>query len=155
MFVYSRHECRVHNVWHIIYDQLFHVCLFQTKTTCPNVRHIINGQRSLSVWLPDKNTMSVMFDISSMIILLHVCVFQSSILCPYCLTCHLLLQLFMFASSRDKYRVLNVWHKIIDYHCSCLCLPELLTMSGLFDISSMIFLLYVSVFQSSIVFPYC
>ena len=61
----------------------------------------------------------------------------------------------MFVFSRVKYRVLIVRHMIYDHHCLWSCLPELHTMSLLFDISSMIFIFYVCVFQRSIVCPYC
>ena len=55
---------------------------------------------------------------------------------------------------KDKYHVLIVQHMINEHHCSCLCLPELHTVFLLFDIS-MTFLLYVCVFQNSIMCPYC
>ena len=87
--------------------------------------------------------MSLMFDISYMIVVLQVCVFQ-----------------------RYIYHVPNVWHIIYDYCSTCMCLPlihtvnfwyviydhcslslyllEVHTMTVMFDMPSMIIVLYVA-----------
>ena len=91
---------------------------------------------------------SIMFDISCMLIVVYVCVLHSSI--PYLIVQHIIhdhWSSFYFLSSWLKYRVLIVRHMIFDHHCLCLCIPELHTVSLLFGILSMIFLLYICVLE--------
>ena len=171
-------------IWHIIDDhpsfclwlQLSHIISFSLKWSMIivfvpmssrnkyrviNVRHLIYTHRRLCLCPPEIDTVSVMFDISSMLVDIYVCVFHSSvpflilrhfiychyfyvrvfqsiIPCPSCLTYHLWPSLFMFVFSRVSYRVLVVWHIIYDLRFLCLCLPEFDSVSLLFYISFII-----------------
>ena len=70
--------------------------------------------------------MSLMFNISSMIIVLNVCVFQS--LC--------------FPVCDDMLR-----HIMYDHRSPCLCIGEINSLSLMFDISTIIIVIYVCVLQ--------
>ena len=58
------------------------------------------------------NMVFLMFDISPMVIILHACVYQRYIPCPECLTYHLRLSLFLYVPSIHTNRVFNVWHDL-------------------------------------------
>ena len=79
--------------------------------------------RGRKKWAWYKEILLLFFDASSMIILVK------------------------FVFSRNIYPVLNVRHMIYDHHSSCLCIPDINTMSLMFDIWSMIIILYVCVFR--------
>ena len=135
------------------------------------VLHVIFGYRSSCMFVPTINTM---FDTLSMIINVYVCVFQSNIPRPYCLVYYMYMifllhifvfqssivcpdfstyqwsSLFMFVFSRYKGRVHNVRHIIYDHCSSCLCVPEINTLSLMLDISTMIVVVYVCDLQSPI-----
>ena len=51
----------------------------------------------------------------------------------------------MFVFHRDKNRILNVLHMMYDHHSSYLCLPDRNNMSIMFDMSSMLIVVYVCV----------
>ena len=91
-----------------------------------NVRHFIYEHRSSYLCLPEIHTMSQLFDISSVIIVLHVCAFQRYVRSPY------------------------VRQFIHDHHSSCMCLPEIHTMSLLLDISSLLIILRGCGFHGSL-----
>ena len=74
---------------------------------------------------------TLLFDISSMMILIHICVFQQ--------------KFFMFVSSKDKYCVHNV-------DISSIIIVSYVFVS-MFDISAMIIVLHVCVFQRYISCP--
>ena len=52
-----------------------------------------------------------------------------------------------FVSCRYSYHVLNVWHVIYDHYYSWLCLPEINIWHFMFDIPSMMIVIYVCVLQ--------
>ena len=96
------------------------------KHRAPNVRHIIYNHSRIYSCPPEINTVSVMFDISSMLTVVYDCFFHGSM--PYHIVRH-----------------------IIHNHISlCLCFPELNTVSLLFDTWSKINIVYGRVFQSCI-----
>ena len=104
---------------------------FRGKYRDPNVRHIIYNHCRIYSCHPEISTVSVMFDISSMLIVVYDCFLHSSI--PY----HI------------------VRHIIHNYTSLFLCFPELNTVCLLFDTRSMIIIVYGRVFQSCIPCLYC
>ena len=104
------------------------------KYRAPNVRHIIHNHSRIWSCPPEIKTVSIMFEISSMLTIVYDCFFHSST--PY----HI------------------VRHIIHDHPSLWLSFPELNILSLLFDtfdISSMIIFVYGCVFQSCIPCPYC
>ena len=157
LLVTSRVKYHFFVVWHYQWLLLFMFVSSRDKYRSINIRHIIYNHRRLCLCPPEINTVPVMFDISSMLIVAYVCVFHSSILYLIVVlyhTNHPLSSFFMFVFYRVKYRALIVRHMIYGYHCLCLCLPESLSVSLLFAISSMIFIFCFCVL-SSMVCPYC
>ena len=135
MFLSYRDKNRVlkFDRWSII--SILYICVFQTFYRVLNVWYIIymfdisSYHRFSCLYIPDINEMSVMFNISSMIIILHVSVFQRYIPCPFC-------------SS-----VTIVLHIIYDHRSPCLCIREINFLSLMFNISSLIIVIYVCVLQ--------
>ena len=142
-FVFYRYKYRVLNVRQMIYGSAFFICLYSRlpAVSLLIVWHIINDLPSISLCLPELNTVlivrhficehrcfclchpaintvSVMFDISSMLTVVYYCLFHSSL--PY----HI------------------VRHIIHDHASLCLCFPELNIVSLLFDTWSMIIIVY-------------
>ena len=141
-----------------------------------NVQHIIYDHRSSCFCLTEIKTVSLMVDRWSMITILHMCVFQTSYCVlivwhiiydlPFkclslpefnsvfiiCTTFNLRTSLFLFVSSRDKYRAPNVRHIIYNHSRINSCPQEINTVSVMFDISSMLTVVYDCFFHSSI--PY-
>ena len=142
--------------WSMI--SIFHVCVFQTSYRVPNVWHIIymfdisSYHRFSCLYITDIYTISLMFNVSSMIIALHVCVSQRYIPCPSCSSYHPWPSFCMLVYSRDKFFVLNIVHFIYDRHNLYLCPPEINTVSAIFDKSSMRIVVYVCVVNSFISF---
>ena len=101
---------------------MVYVCIFQSPMPFLIFLHIIDDLPVLCLRLPEFNSVYLLSDMSSMIIVVHACVFQ------------------------DKFRVLNVRHITYD-HYLWLSLPEIHTMVLMFDISSMVIVLHVCVFQ--------
>ena len=141
-------------VWHIIYDLLLYVCVFQNsivsscmtfhlwaslllfvssrdKYRAPNIQHIIYNLSRIYSCPAEINTMSVMFDISAMLTFVYDCLFHNSL--PYPIARHI----------------------IHDRTSLCLCFPELNIVSLLFDTWSMVNIVYGRVFQSCIPCLYC
>ena len=115
MFVFSRNTFNVLNVWYLIHDHGSScVCLpeIHTMSLMLNISSMIIVL--LFVSSRDIHTVSLMFDISSVWVIVNVFVFQSSIPCP------------------------SVRHIIHDLCSSCFCLPDLNIVSLLFDVWSMI-----------------
>ena len=157
LFITSKVKYHFLIVWLDICPLLFMFVSSSDKYRAINVRHIVYNHRRLYLCHPELNTVSLMFDISTMhahsCVPLHLPPFYAV---PYCSTYHPWSSFFMFMFSRVKCHVLIVRHIIYHHnHCLCMCLPELHSVSLLFDVSSMNFIFYVYVFQSSIACPYC
>ena len=167
MFVYARHKYNVFNVQHIIYDHSSSCLCFpefmfsslwwyassyhlwpsfsmlmhwRDKFVVLNVRHINYNHRNLCLCSPEINAVFIIFDKSSILVVVYVFCRQQFHIIYHPWSSHL-----KFVFSRVKYRVFIVLHIIYDYHC--LCVSSTVTyIVLLFDISSMTFLLYVCVF---------
>ena len=117
------------------------------KYKCPNVRHMICDYHYLCLCIRDINTGSIMFNISSMIIVLHVFVLQRLKPCPWSSTDDIWSSFFIVCFTdinnvslmfgrwsmisilhmcvlQTSYRVLVVSHTIYDLPSICLRLPE-------------------------------
>ena len=132
------------------------------------VRHFICEHRCFCLCHLEINTVPLTIDISFIIIVVYIRVFQrwrefvssvSSSAVQYrtilLYISYMIIFLYLCVFSRVKYHVLTARHMFYDHYCLWSCLPELHTIFLLFVISSMTFLFYVCVFQSSIVCPYC
>ena len=62
--------------------------LSRDKYRVLSVRYIIYNHRQLCLWIPEINIVSVMYDISTIFIVVYVCVFHSSI--PYLTVRHII-----------------------------------------------------------------
>ena len=172
MFVFSRVKYRVLTVRHMIYDRhclwscipelhtmsllfdissmtfLFYVCVFQSSIVCPYCSTFHLWSPLLMFISSRENITSLMFDASSMIVAIHACVFQRSNMVSLMFDISPMV-IIRYACVYKRYTpVPNVWHIIYDCHYPCMCLPDIQTGSLMFDISSMIIVLNVWVFQS-------
>ena len=147
-FLFHKDKYHVHNVdrWSMI--SILHMCVFQSSYLVLNVWHIFIPSFFMFVYSRHKYSVNI----SSLIIVLHLCVFQRYIPCPSCSLYHVWPSFSMLVYSRDKFLVLNIRHIIYNRHKLCLCLPEINTVSVIFDKSSMLIVAYVCVINSSISF---
>ena len=128
---------------------IFYVCVFQSSIVCPYCPTFNLWSPLLMFMSSRDNITSLMFDVSSMIIAIHACVFQISDMVSLMFDISpMVIILYMLVCTRDIYHVPNVWHIIYDRRYSCMSLPDIQTVSLMFDIASMIMVLNVWGFQS-------
>ena len=125
-FLFFKVKYRVFIVWHMIYG--YHRLCVSSRVTYPVhiVRYIISDLPSICLCLPEFNSVLIVL--------------------------HLWTSFFMFVSSREKYRAPNVRHIIHNHSRIWSCPSEIKTVSIMFEISSMLTIVYDCFFHSSI--PY-
>ena len=113
MSVYSRYKYWVHNVWHIIYDYRSSYFWLTEITTVSLMSTDDLWSSFFILCFTEINTVSLMFNIPSMIFVLHLCLFQTKIPCK-CSTYHLWSSFFIFLSYRDTVSLMfDRWSMII------------------------------------------
>ena len=133
-FAFYRDKYRVFNVQHTIYDLRSSSVSLRDKKYHVNVRYVIYDHRSSCFCLTEIKTVSLIFDRWSMIIVLCF-VFYTDMNTVY------------RYEYRYEYNIMSVMFDVWSSFFMLVCVPEIYTMSLMFDLSSMIMVLNVWGFQ--------